>query len=477
LLVLRALIRSLLIVCIIVQTTFAVQTDHYSLSKDDSAFLEDLSHRAFLYFWEQADPKTGLVLDRATADGSPIDEAHRGVASIAATGFGLTALCIAASRSWVEPREARDRARATLAFFANRAPREHGWFYHWMDVRTGERRWNSEVSSIDTALLLGGVLTARQYFRNDAEIVRLATQIYDAVDFRWMQNGHPALLTHGWKPERGFLLSSWDTYSEHTILYLLAIGSRTHSITPRSWRGWRRDWISYAGYSYMSGAPPLFIHQYSQAWVDYRGLKEKSLPKTNYFENSIAATRAHRAFCIDLSKEFPGYTENIWGITASDSAKGYLAWGGPPRDPTIDGTVVPCAAAGSLMFTPDICLPALRAMYDRYGKENRNIWGRYGFVDAFNPNNGWVNRDVIGIDVGITLLSAENLRSGNLWRWFMRNAEIPRAMRLVGLVKEKPARAASRRQRISRAGHSVRRSNNHVLVALPTSYRNTSSGC
>jgi hypothetical protein len=417
------------------QTGLATPTANYSLSRADNAFLEDLSHRAFLYFWEQADPTTGLVLDRARADGSAIDENHRGVASIAATGFGLTALCIAASRGWVEPRAARERARATLAFFGERAPREHGWFYHWMDASTGERRWNSELSSIDTALLLGGVLTARQYFRDDKEIVRLATRIYDDIDFRWMQNGHPALLSHGWKPEIGFLSSMWDTYSEHTILYLLAIGSQMHPITPQSWRGWRRDWIKYAGFSYMSGAPPLFIHQYSQAWVDYRGLREKSLPNINFFENSIAATRAHRAFCLDLAKEFPGYTENIWGITASDSANGYLAWGGPPRDPKIDGTVVPCAAAGSLMFTPDICLPALRAMQEKFGGSDKKIWGRYGFVDAFNPNTGWVNPDVIGIDVGITLLSAENLRSGNVWRWFMRNAEIPRAMRMVGLVK------------------------------------------
>jgi hypothetical protein len=437
---LAALVRLVLIVCLTLQTGLATPTANYSLSRADNAFLEDLSHRAFLYFWEQADPTTGLVLDRARADGSAIDENHRGVASIAATGFGLTALCIAASRGWVEPRAARERARATLAFFGERAPREHGWFYHWMDASTGERRWNSELSSIDTALLLGGVLTARQYFRDDKEIVRLATRIYDDIDFRWMQNGHPALLSHGWKPESGFLSSTWDTYSEHTMLYLLAIGSPLHSITPQAWRGWRRDWIKYAGYSYMSGAPPLFIHQYSHAWVDYRGLRETSLPNINFFENSIAATRAHRAFCLDLAKEFPGYTENIWGITASDSAKGYLAWGGPPRDPNIDGTVVPCAPAGSLMFTPDISLPALRAMQEKFGGSDKKIWGRYGFVDSFNPNNGWVNPDVIGIDVGITLLSAENLRSGNVWRWFMRNAEIPRAMRMVGLVKATSAK-------------------------------------
>lgn len=416
----------------------AIAVEHYPSFAYRQDFLEDLSHRAFLYFWEQADPNTGLVLDRARADGSRHDEAHRYIASIAATGFGLTALRIAAERRWVDPGEAQERVRITLRFFAERAPIVHGWFYHWMDVTTGERTWNSEISSIDTALLLGGVLTAKQFFRNNTEIARLAAKIYERVDFQWMQNGHPALLSHGWNPESGFLKSLWDTYSEHTILYLLAIGSSTHAITPRAWWGWRRDWITYAGYSYMSSPAPLFIHQYSQAWVDYRGRHEKSLPHIDYFDNSVKATRAHRAFCIDLAKEFPGYSENVWGITASDSAEGYVAWGGPPRDPNVDGTVVPCAAAGSLMFTPDICLPALRAMKEKKVERGAEVWGRYGFVDAFNPLTGWVDKDVIGINVGITLLSAENLRTGNIWRWFMRNPEIHRAMRMVGLVSNRP---------------------------------------
>jgi len=435
--ILSAVVILVLAACTFANSTVALAAERYSLSKVEAAFLEDLSHRAFLYFWEQTDPTTGLVLDRVRADGTPHDENHRSVASIAATGFGLTALCIAAARGWIKQYAARDRTIATLRFFAERAPRVHGWFYHWMDARTGERKWNSEVSSIDTALLLGGILTARQFFRDDQEIVRLATRIYEDVDFPWMQNGHPALLSHGWKPESGFLAPMWDTYSEHTILYLLAIGSPRHPITARSWWAWKRDWTTYAGYSYMAGAAPLFIHQYSQAWVDYRGRREKQPPHINYFDNSIKATRAHRAFCIDLAKEFPGYSENIWGITASDSEKGYVAWGGPPRDPSIDGTVVPSAAAGSLMFTPDICLSALLSMRAKSGELGRSIWDRYGFVDAFNPNTGWVDRDVIGINAGITLLSAENLRSGMVWRWFMRNTEISRAMRSVGLVKER----------------------------------------
>ncbi|MFL6211481.1 MAG: glucoamylase family protein [Pyrinomonadaceae bacterium] len=401
------------------------------LSVADEALLEDLEHRSFLYFWEHADPQTGLVLDRAHTNGQPHNEQEPSyhIASSAATGFGLTALCIAADHRWVTRVEARQRVRTTLHFFAARATEEHGWFYHWLDQPTGARRWRSEVSSIDTALLLAGVLTARQCFREDREIVRLATRIYERVDFQWMLAGHPTLLSHGWRPEEGFLKSRWDTYSEHLILQLLAIGSPAHAITPLAWRAWQRQRITYAGYTYITGGP-LFVFQYSHAYVDFRGRRESWYPFTDYFANSIAATRAHRQFCLDLAREFPGYSENVWGISASDSAKGYLAWGGPPRDPAIDGTVVPYAAAGSLMFTPDIALPAVRTMREKFGAR---IYGRYGFADAFNPNNGWVDPDVIGIDLGITLLSAENLRTGNVWRWFMANREIPRALQRAGL--------------------------------------------
>lgn len=414
-----------------------------SLSSRDEAFLEDVSRRSFRFFWEQADPETGLVSDRARANGAPYpdDHASRDVASSAATGFGLTAICIAAERGWISRAAARERVLTTLRFYALRSPHERGWFYHFVDKKTGERRWQSEISTIDTALLLGGVLTARQYFRGDPEIVRLATLIYERVDFPWMLVGDTLILSMGWKPETGFLKSTWNHYSEHTILQLLAIGSPTHPIGPGAWQAWQRLRLTYAGYTYLTFLrAPLFIHQYSQAWVDYRGYEESWYPYTNYFENSVKATLAHREFCLSLSDKFPGYTKDVWGISASDSAKGYTAWGGPPPTPDIDGTVVPCAAGGSLMFTPEITLAALKTMHARWGDR---IYDRYSFVDAFNPNNGWVNPDVIGIDLGITLLSAENLRTGNVWRWFMRNKEIPRALHLAGLRKaRRPVRKA-----------------------------------
>jgi hypothetical protein len=360
-----------------------------------------------------------------------LDESHRNVASIAATGFGLTSICIAAERRWINAKEARQRVRTTLRFFANVAFHKNGWFYHWIDAKTGERRWNSEVSSIDTALLLAGVLTVRQYYKNDPEIDQLTTKIYNRIDFRWMLNGDPHLLSHGWKPETGFLKSRWDTYSEDLLLYLLAIGSPSYPIPPQSWYSLWRDRYRYHGFAYFTTiGVPLFMHQYSHAWIDFRNRRETKGDLIDYFENSINATLAHRAFCIDLAHEFPGFGPNIWGITASDSAKGYLAWGGPPRDPAIDGTVVPSAAGGSLMFTPELSVTALRAMRDKYGEK---IYGKYGFVDAFNPNTGWTDQDVIGINVGIILISGENARTANVWRWFMQNREIPRAMQLVGL--------------------------------------------
>ena len=403
-----------------------------TLSAEDDALLEDLSKRSFLFFWEQADPNTGIVRDRSRTDGTPVDTNAKDVGSIAAVGFGLSGMCVAAERGWVERAAAVERTRVTLRFFAQRMPHEHGWFFHFVNIRTGAREWESELSSIDTALLLAGVLTVRQCFSADGDIPQLADAIYRRVDFQWMLAGNPRLLSHGWKPESGFLTSRWDHYCELMILYLLAIGSPTSPIPPESWTAWRRPVVTFQSYAYVGGPPPLFVHQYAHAWVDFRGRREREAPHIDWWQNSIAATRAHKAFVFSLANEFPGYTDRVWGITASDSRKGYVAWGGPPRDPAIDGTVVPCAVTGSLMLTPDITLPAVREMRQRFGDR---IYGRYGFADAFHPTEGWVNPDVIGIDLGVTVLSAENLRSGRIWQWFMRNQEIVTAMDRVGLSR------------------------------------------
>ncbi len=410
-------------------TPSATKAPAYRLSAEDDRFLEDLSSRTFAFFWEQTDPATGIIRDRSRTDGGPASEVARNIGSIAAVGFGLSGLCIAAERGWRPPAEAIDRARTTLRWFAERMPHERGWFYHFVNLSTGAREWKSELSSIDTALLLAGVLTVRGCFAKDPEVVRYADAIYRRVDFQWMLAGHPTLLSHGWRPESGFLSARWGRYCELMLLYLLAIGSKTHAIPAASWDAWTRPTMTFQGFTYVSWSDPLFVHQYSHAWIDFRGRREKTPAGIDWFENSVIATRAHKAFCLSLSqRNIPGYTEHVWGITASDSRKGYVAWGGPPRHAAIDGSVVPAAAAGSLMFAPDITVPALREMHKRFGDR---IYGRYGFADAFHPTDGWVNPDVIGIDLGITLLSAENLRSGRVWEWFMRSEEIAAALQAV----------------------------------------------
>ena len=415
------------------------------VSLSDRAFLEDLEHRSFLYFWEQADHGTGLVLDRARVDGGRAKGPNRDVASTAATGFGLTALCIGAQHGWITRQEAADRVRTTLRFYADKANEEHGWFYHWMDVSNGDRKWDSETSSIDTSFLLAGALTAAQYFASDPEIPRLAHQIYDRVDFPWMLDGDPLLLSHGWVRGKGFLKYKWDTYCELGLLYVLAIGSPTHPISAESWYAWRRPLYQYGKYDFISGGP-LFTHQYSEAWIDFRNRRDRGF--LDFFLNSINATRANREYSLNLG--LPGtFGPDIWGITASDGPKGYRIYGEIKAFDPVDGTVAPAAAAGSLMFTPDISIPDLKAIKEQFGDR---VFGRYGFVDGYNPTLKWFDTDVVGIDAGITLLSAENLLTGDVWRWFMANEAPAHAMDLIGFsqpptkVVKKQARPKKRRR-------------------------------
>ena len=384
-----------------------------TLAVDDEAFLEDLSQRAFLYFWEQADARTGLTLDRTRNIGERTTGVSEEVASLASTGFALTALCIAYERKWRSPPEIRERVRTTLRHLADVQPHERGWFYHFVERHSGERAWKSELSTIDTALLLAGVLTAQQCFANDGEIARMAQEIYERVDFAWMLDPATGCLRMGWKPESGFLRAIWGEYRENMILYLLGIASPLHPIPIRSWYAFTRDRVVFQNYRFV-GAGPLFTHQFSHAWMDLKGVQDGPPFELDYFQNSVIATLAHREFCLSLRSMFPGYSDRLWGVTPSDSEIGYLGWGGFSRH-DLDGTVVPCAAGGSLMFTPEISLAALGAMREQFGTL---VYGRYGFSDAFQPLSRWVNPDVVGIDLGITLLSAENLRTGAVWKWF-----------------------------------------------------------
>jgi hypothetical protein len=401
----------------------AAPSGKYSLSREDEQFLDDMEKRACLFFWEQASPATGQVLDRARNDLAPGARDPRRMASIAATGFGLTALCIADRRGYLPHAQILERVRATLDWHLNHFQHEHGFYYHFTDIETGVPFPGTEVSSIDTALLLCGVLTARAYFK-DEKIHALASQIYERVDWPWMLNGGPTF-SMGWHPKEGFLDARWEHFCELMMIYLLAIGSPTHSVAPGSWNAWTRPTVEYAGFKYISGNDPIFTHQYSHAWFDFRSKHDRY---TNYFENSIKATRAHKAFCLSMPK---WYSEDYWGISASDYQGGYTAWGGPPKQGPIDGTVVPNAAAGSLAFVPSDCLHVLRAMKDKWGKQ---AWGRYGFVDAFHPAANWYDPDVLGIDQGISVIMAENLRSGLIWETFMSNPEAEDAMKKAGFV-------------------------------------------
>jgi len=406
--------------CVMAPGVFAFASEPWKLSKEDEAFLDDLERQGCLFFWEQASAKTGQILDRARNDLTGALDPRR-QASIASAGFGLTALCIADRRGYLPHAEIVERVKTTLEWHLNSLPEVHGFFYHFTDIETGKRFHGAELSSIDTSLLLCGVLTARAHFE-DARIQLLAQQIYERVDWPWMLNGGETF-SMGWKPETGFLHSRWKTYCELMMIYLLAIGSPTHAVAPEYWNHFSRPVIHYKGYDYISGNDPLFTHQYSQAWYDFR---DKRDAYADYFANSVTATRAHKAFCLSYPE---WYSEDYWGITASDSVHGYTAWGGPPAQGRLDGSVVPAAAAGSLAFLPAECLSVLRAMRSKWGKQ---AWGRYGFVDAFHPTVNWYDPDVLGIDQGISVLMAENLRSGLVWSTFMHNPESVSAMQRAG---------------------------------------------
>jgi len=399
-----------------------------SLSPADDQFLEDLENANFLFFWEQADPHTGLVKDRnrVNGPGKGLDSKEI-VASIAATGFGLTALCIGHKRGYVSLSSVAVRVLTTLEFLSKKMPTHRGFFYHWANINTGERIWDAEVSSIDTAILLCGVLTCREYFGHP-EITRLADLVFERVDWTWVAED-TSLLSHGWTPEIGFLPYRWDYYSELIIMYLLGMGSSSHPLDQTAWGALKRTIFEYAGLRYIGSYAPLFVHQYPQAWFDLRGKRDRY---ADYFKNSQICTEVHRRFCLELAGRFRDYSEDLWGITASDSQHGYVVWGGPPEIGPIDGTVVPSATGGSLPFLPEATMRVLKNIKNSYGERT---WSRYGFVNAFNPLKNWYDTDVVGIDTGITMLMAENLRTGFVWDTFMRSREARRGLQRAGFQK------------------------------------------
>jgi len=376
----------------------------------DEAFLDKLERDTFSYFWYEANPSNGLIRD-STSPGSPC--------SIAAVGFGLVSICIAEKRGWIERKNAYNRILTTLKTFYNDLQHEHGFFYHFVDMNTGRRVWNSEISSIDTALFLAGALFCGEYFKG-TKIDQLAGQLYERVDWVWMLNGKDTLCM-GWKPESGFLPYYWNSYNELIILYALAIGSLTHPIPQSCWKAWARPIGAYDRYALIySYTGSLHTYQYSHAWIDFRRLWDGDI---NYWENSIGAVKANRQFCIDNKGNFSTYEEDCWGLTACLGPDGYKAYGAKPGLALHDGTVSPSAAGGSIPFDRENTIRALRFIYDRYGDK---LYGKYGFKDAFNLTRNWWAVDYLGIDEGIIILMIENARSGMVWEYFMRNEAIKR---------------------------------------------------
>ncbi len=407
-----------------------------SISPGDSAFITKVQEAIFDFFWNEANPSNGLIKDRDT-DYAPC--------SIASVGFGLTAICIGIEHQWITREQGKERVLTTLETFWNKPQgRENqgyigykGLFYHFLDMNTAVRTWESELSSIDTALLLAGILFCKEYFTLDDteenEIRSLADSIYFRVDWEWMRNYNPNI-TLGWHPETGFINAWWKGYNEAMIMNILALGSPTHPAPSSIWDAWTSgyQWDTYYGYTYVT-FPPLFGHQYSHCWIDFRNIQDAYMQEKGitYFENSVRATLAQRAYCIDNPGDFTGYSDKIWGITACDGPNGYKARGAPPAQ-NDDGTIAPTAAGASIAFTPQYSIEALRYMYDTY---KDNIWKNYGFRDAFNLSENWWASDVIGIDQGAMIIMMENYLNESVWKRFMENEHIQSGLERAGFTK------------------------------------------
>jgi len=428
-------------------------------------FFDDIEQRTFAFFWETANPANGLVPDRWPSSWA---------ASIAAVGFALTAYPIGVERGYITRTQAHERVLATLRFFAN-APQGSqeggvagcmGFFYHFLDMRTGMRWAQREISTIDTALLLMGILFCQSWFDRptgpESEIRQLADTIYARVNWNWAQVRAPLICT-GWTPEDGYLSDDWVGYNEAMIVYLLALGSPTHPVEARAWNAWTggydRFWGRFEQYEYL-GFAPLFGHQYSHLWVDFREIADEYMRARglDYFENSRRATFAQQAYAIANPQGWKGYNKYCWGLSACDgpadftgsyqgSERAFNAYGARGVgviDSFDDGTIAPTAALGSIAFAPEIVIPTAQQMLLRYGGQ---IYGKYGFRDSFNPsfqysatlNNGrivnglgWVATDYLGIDQGPILGMIANHRNGLVWNTMRTNAHLAQGLRRAG---------------------------------------------
>ena len=443
--------------------TWAGETASFQPTARQEAFLDTLAERTFRYFWELSDPQTGLTPDR-----SPTPS----FASVAAVGFALTAYPIGVERGFVSRLAAAERTRNTLRFFWN-APQgaepsgrtgHHGFFYHFLDPKTGVRFETVELSTIDTALFLAGALFCQSYFDADqpveAEVRALAESLYARVDWQWAQV-RPPTIALGWNPEHGHLPYDWRGYNESMILTILALGSPTHAVSPGAWIAWMEGcrWGTFQGQEHI-GFAPLFGHQYSHVWIDLGGIQDSTIRAhgIDWFENSRRATLAQRRYAMENPSDFAGYGEYLWGLTACDGPvdatlsvhgrervfRTYAGRGASFTGIEDDGTICPSAAGGSIPFAPEFAIPTLLSMRMTFGDR---LFGEYGFLDALNPTLdvstptqhgsvspgvGWFDTDYLGIDEGPILAMLENYQSGLVWRTMRHNPHLLRGLRRAG---------------------------------------------
>ncbi len=423
--------------------------DDHALSSD---FLDGLQRQSFDYFVHEANPRNGLVADKSQA-GSP--------ASIAAVGFALSSYPVGVERGFMRRADAVARTLTTLRFFHASvqsadagATGYKGFYYHFLDIESGRRVWKCELSTIDSAILIAGMLTAAAYFsgedEDEREIRELADALYLRADWIWAQNGG-VTVTHGWKPERGFLRYRWQGYCEAMILYLLGLGSPTHPLPRESWARWTStyEWRTLYDQELLYSGP-LFVHQFSHIWIDFRGIQDDYMRDrgSDYFENSRRATYVQQQYAIANPAQFEGYGENSWGLTASDGPGpatarikgkkrrffGYKARGAPFGPD--DGSIAPWAVATSLPFSPEIVQPAL-AHFETLKLREKNA---YGFKATFNatmasrrcPSPLWISPFHFGINQGPLLLMLENYRSGLVWNLLRQCAYLVAGLRLAG---------------------------------------------
>ncbi|MCI9286822.1 MAG: hypothetical protein HFJ57_02400 [Clostridia bacterium] len=362
------------------------------------------------------------------------------IASIASVGYGLGALVIGVEHKWIKYSDAYNRANRTLDTFINSVEGKNGFYYHFVNMETGKREWNCELSIIDTGIFICGAITAGEYF--GGEVKEKAEELYKRINWEWYRNKDTNYFYMGYSPEKGFW-GKWDMYAEQLMLYVLGVSSPTFPIDKSMYYEFIRERSNYKDikdiiYTYCG---TLFTYQFSHAWIDFRN--KKDLDGIDWFENSIKATKANREYCMDNMKNYKTYGPNSWGLTACLGPKEYSGgYGAKPCKTDLeienDGTVAPCGAIGSIVFTPKESIEAMEYLYNTFPK----LWGRYGFKDGYNLDGEkpWFAKEYIGIDKGIEILMIENYLNGTIWKYFMKNKYVQEGLEKLGICKQEIAK-------------------------------------